>query len=445
MSTIACFAAFLGAVAACLALGWPLLWAMLLGLGLFTLTGLHRGFSLRTLWGFAWEQGRKMCSVLLIYVLIGVITALWRSAGTIAWFIYYGLQFITPQLFVLVAFGLTCFLSYALGTSFGVVGTAGIILMALARSGGVSTSVVAGAILAGAYFGDQCSPASSSATLVAAATGTKLYENLRGMHRTGWLPLLLSTGVYAVLSVTHPIAAVDGALLGELAEAFRLSLWTVMPALMILVLPLCRVPIRWAMTASSAAALAVTVLVQGLPLSEALRAAAAGYAGPAGALQTILSGGGAVSMLTAIVLAISTGLYAGLLGGLGVLEGIRSLAGRAAERAGRFPACAGVCALCGMVFCNQTTSAVVATQLLEKSYRRGGGNGELALDIENSGIVLSPLIPWNISVSIPLGMLGAGISAIPYAVLLYMIPLCYLLTKRWVWPAGAAMERKEKT
>lgn len=49
------------------------------------------------------------------------------------------------------------------------------------------------------------------------------------MHRTGWLPLLLSAAVYAVLSAAHPIAAVDGAMLGELAQAFDLSLWTVLP------------------------------------------------------------------------------------------------------------------------------------------------------------------------------------------------------------------------
>ena len=75
--------------------------------------------------------------------------------------------------------------------------------------------------------------------------------------------------------------------------------------------------------------------------------------------------------------------------------------------------------------------AVVCNQLLEDDYtKRGHGRGEMALDIENSGIVLSPLIPWNISVSIPLHMLGVTAAAIPFAVLLYMIPLCYAATKK---------------
>ena len=36
--------------------------------------------------------------------------------------------------------------------------------------------------------------------------------------------------------------------------------------------------------------------------------------------------------------------------------------------------------------------------------------------------------------SIPLAMLGADMSAIPYEILLYAIPLCYWLTKRRVYP-----------
>ena len=134
-------------------------------------------------------------------------------------------------------------------------------------------------------------------------------------------------------------------------------------------------------------------------------------------------------------MAVSAGLYAGLLGGMGVLNGAAHLAQRLARRAGRFPACAAISVVCSMVFCNQSTCAVVCNQLLEDDYtKRGHGRGEMALDIENSGIVLSPLIPWNISVSIPLTMLGADMSAIPYEILLYAIPLCYWLTKHRVYP-----------
>ena len=435
MGAVLCFVLFLAAVALCLLEGWSLIAAIWAGILFFGLLGLRKGFSVKAMASAAWVQGRKMCNIIVIYLLIGAITALWRSAGTIAFFIYHGLRLITPQLFLLIAFLLTSFISYALGTSFGVIGTVGVILMALARSGGVGVAMTAGAVIAGAYFGDRCSPASSSAALVAAATGTHLYDNLHRMHRTGWLPYLVSLAAYAALSVTHPLSAVDSSVLSDLSATFRLSWWTVLPALLILLLPLCKVPIPLTMAASALTALLVTVFVQDSGLLTVLRDTVLGYVPAPGALHDVLAGGGVVSMLTATVLAVSTGLYAGLLGGIGVLDGVMHLAERLARKAGRFPACTAVCVLCGMVFCNQSTCAVVSTQLLEDTYtEQGRSKEELALDIENSGIVMSPLIPWNISGSIPLAMLGAGLSAIPYEILLYAIPLCYFLTKRRVFP-----------
>ena len=299
MGAVFCFLLFLAAVALCILLGQSLILAIWVGIAAFAALGLRRGMTVRAMWDAAWEQGRKMCCVIVIYMLIGAITALWRSAGTIAFFIYHGLRIITPQLFLLVAFLLTSFISYALGTSFGVVGTVGVILMALARSGGVDAAVTAGTIIAGAYFGDRCSPASSSAALVAAATGTALERNLRRMHRTGWLPYAVSLAVYAALSVTHPLAAVDGQVLTTLAETYRLGWWTALPAAAIIVLPLCRVSIRRSMAVSVLAALAVTLWGQGGQLWDVLRDTVLGYRPAGGALQQVLAGGGVASMLTA--------------------------------------------------------------------------------------------------------------------------------------------------
>lgn len=126
---VVCFALFLAAMAVCLVMGWSFLWALLLGLALFTLHGRKQGHSLQTMWGMAWSEGRKVLIVLRIFVFIGAITALWRSGGTIVFFIYYGVQAISPKLFVLVAFLLTALIAYALGTSFGVIGTAVVFLL----------------------------------------------------------------------------------------------------------------------------------------------------------------------------------------------------------------------------------------------------------------------------------------------------------------------------
>ena len=174
-----CFGVFLAGVVACLVLGRSLIWALLLGLALFSLLGLKKGFTPRQLAAMAWRQGRDSLIVVPVFLLIGMVTALWRASGTISFFLYYGLEGLRPASFLLVAFLLSAVLSFALGTCYGVTGTAGVVLITLARSGGVDLAVTAGAILSGAYFGDRCSPMSSCATLVAACTGTELYKNVR--------------------------------------------------------------------------------------------------------------------------------------------------------------------------------------------------------------------------------------------------------------------------
>lgn len=428
---ILCFALFLGAMVVCLITGRSFLWALGLGLVLFAVHGHKQGHSPRAMWDMAWSEGHRVLIVLRIFVFIGAITALWRASGTIVFFIYYGVQAISPRLFVLVAFLLTALISYALGTSFGVIGTAGIVLMALARSGGVSEAVTAGAVLSGAYFGDRCSPASSSAALVAAETETKLYDNLRSMFRTGALPVLLTIAVYAVLSVRHPITAVDEGLLQALRESAVISLWALLPAVIMLALPLLKVPVLVSIGLSVAAAGALSVFVQGMSLWNMLKTAVLGYYPAAGQLKDILSGGGIVSMISPALLVFTTGLLAGLLDGIGVLRGTTGLVEKLAGRCGRFAASAAVSLGAGMIFCNQSVVIVMGNQLLHRSYT---DRNEQAVDMENSGIVLSALIPWNIACSIPLVMLGVSERAIPYAVLLYMIPLVYGLTKKYVYP-----------
>lgn len=433
MSVLIAAAVFIAAMVACMVAGVDTVFALLLGIALFSLIGLRRGHKMGVLWHMMWSEGKKLIPLLLIFVFIGAITALWRSSGTITFFIYYGIQIIRPGIFILVAFLLTCLLSYALGTSFGVTGTVGIILMALARSGGVDIMITAGAVLSGAYFGDRCSPASSSGLLVAAVTETKQYDNIRNMHRTGWLPMLVTVAIYAVLSAANPIQTVEDSLLNTLTESFSLSLWTVVPAILMLVLPMVKVSIRTTLIVSCVAAFGVSVFVQGMTAWDTLCAAVMGYAPQSADLTAILSGGGVLNMMATSFAVMATGLFAGLLSGLGVLDGLKGFVEKIACKWGLFPATVLVSLVAGMVFCNQSIIIMMAYPLLRDVYERcGHGNEELALDVENSGIVMAALIPWNIAGAVPLQMLDAGPGAIPYMVLLYMIPLCYGLSKKWL-------------
>ena len=428
-----CSLLFFALLIFCLITGAKIAWALLAGLGLFWLYGRRQGFSHRQLWEMAWAELRKALVVVSVVFLIGIITGLWRSGGTIAFAIVKGMELVTPNLFLLIAFLLSAALSYVLGTSFGVASTMGVILMALARSGGVDIAVTAGVILSGIYFGDRCSPASSAASLVAAVTETELYGNVRMMLRTGLLPTLVTVAVYTALSFAHPITAVDEGVLTSIRGAFSVSWTALLPAAVMLILPLLKVNIRCTMLCSIAVSAVISFAVQGFSVSEILSVVWGGYHPEDPALAAVMSGGGIVSMVDSYVIVSIAGMYSGILKGTGALAALDRKASILASRIGRFPAMVVVTTLCASVLCNQAVTSMLGIQLMGGSYR---DKRELAQDMENSGIMIAGLIPWSIACSVPLAMLGADFHAIPYAVLLWVTPLCYGLTKHHFFPGG---------
>lgn len=426
-----CSLVFFALLLICLLGGKSVSWALLGGLLLFWEYGKRKGYSHRELAKMAWGELKKGLIVVVVVFLIGIITGLWRVSGTIAFCIVRGMDLVTPNLFLVVAFLLCAALSYVLGTSFGVSSTMGVILMAIARSGGVDPIITAGVILSGVYFGDRCSPASSAAVLVATVTDTKLYDNVKKMLRTGLLPTVLTICIYTALSFANPIIGVDASVLSSMTDAFHISWTALLPAAVMLVLPLCKVPIRISMLCSIAVAAVVAAAVQGFGFGEILSAAWGGYHPENEALERVMGGGGILSMMSSYIIVSLASMYSGILRGTGALDALDQKTAALAGRIGRFPAMVTVTTLCVSVLCNQAVTVMLGTQLMRGSYE---DNSELAQDMENSGIMIAGLIPWSIACSVPLAMLGSDLCSVPYAALLWLTPICYALTKRFFYP-----------
>lgn len=77
----------------------------------------------------------------------------------------------------------------------------GVICAALAAGMGIPATYFGGAVLSGSYFGDRCSPMSTSALLVSSLTGTDIYRNLGGMVKTSLVPFFVSVALYALLGL----------------------------------------------------------------------------------------------------------------------------------------------------------------------------------------------------------------------------------------------------
>lgn len=433
MELLIAFIIFIIAVTGALIFDYSLIIALLVGFVAFAAVGLRKGSSLRSLAKMAVDGNRDSMIVIEVMLIIGLLTASWRVSGTITIFVYYGMKIITPSLFLLIAFLLSCLLSYALGTSFGVAGTVGVIFMTLARSGGVDPVLTAGVLMSGVYFGDRCSPVSSSANLVAAVTGTDIFSNVKVMMKTGFLPLILTIAIYAVVSVMNPITHVDPELLKAFETEFTLSLWAFVPAILMLVLPLAKVSVLLSMGLSIGSAVLVAWLVQGVPFLEVLKVCIFGYEASGDGLASLLNGGGMVSMLEIVAILLISCAYSGIFSGTGMLDSLQEKLAKACTKVGRFTIMVLISIGTAGIFCNQTIATLMCSDLLKKPYLDGGGSTEeLAIDMENSVIIIACMIPWSIGCSVPLGFFDVGSSAVFYAAYMWLVPVCYWFTKkRW--------------
>ena len=404
--------------------------ALIIGYFVFMLIGVRMGYSIPDIFRMSLNGLKTALTLMIILLLIGVLTGSWRSAGSIVTFIYYGIQLIKPRLFLVVTFVLTCLMSYALGTSFGVAGTAGVIFMALARSGGVDPTITAGVILSGIYFGDRTSPASSTAFTVASVTGTDLYTNVRNMLKTGLIPWLICLAVDSFLSIKNPLAAVDQEVMDAFESVFNISAVTLIPAAVILIFPLIHVPILITLGSSIAAAAAVSLTVQKESVASLIHTMILGYHSPVSEISSVIDGGGMISMLGTVVIVALACSYTGIMNGTGMIELIRSRADKLTARIGLFPSMMLISLISSSIFCNQVVAIIMNKELLQKSYETSGkAPEELAIDIENTAITLPSLIPWCILCSVPLAILGVTYAAVPFAIYSYAIPLVNLIGK----------------
>lgn len=410
--------------------GIPLLYPLLLGLICLILTSLSSGFRLKDLISMMLKGTKRSLIVIKIFVLIGMITAVWRACGTVAFLVYYGTAFINEQYFVLCAFLLCCLVSFLLGTSFGTVGTIGLILMVLAKSGNVDPSVVAGAIIAGAYFGDRCSPMSSSAALVATLTETSLYINIKNMFKTSIIPLALSIIGYIYLSQGHPLVFHDDRIGREILQLFDLSMMVLLPALIILVAAVMKIDVKISMGLSIVAGILIAVFTQHQTLPEIMKYIMQGYsAASPGFFAEIIKGGGLYSMINVTLIVLISSAYSGIFEGTGFLKDIEHLFQRICHRLGGYLATMLTGTTAAAFSCNQTLAVMLTHQIGHKTYEKQGLNKyRLALDLENTVIMISALIPWNIAGAFPLAALSVDSGSLIYALYLFMVPLTNIFT-----------------
>jgi NhaC family Na+:H+ antiporter len=408
----------------CIVKNVSVLIALFAGLVLFAIYALYQKFTFEEILRMMLAGVKEARTILIVFSLIGMLTALWRAGGTIPFIIYHTVSAIEPRFFILFSFLLCSLVSFLTGTAFGTVSTMGIICMMTGKALGIPDFYLGGAILSGVFFGDRCSPMSSSALLVSELTGTNIHRNIANMMKTSIIPFILTVTFYAVTGRLESSPQVTGEKLSVFAQSFNLTPWVLLPAVVIIFLTLLRFDIKVTILCSIIAVILVSIFCQGMSVRELIRYMLIGYRSGNAKLAALMDGGGIASMFqTMLIIAISSS-YFGIFRKTNLLDKIKQWSFMVARHSTNFAAVLVVSIITATLSCNQTLATMLTYEITEKMFK---DREKLAVFLENSVIVVSALIPWSIAAAFPLTTIGAPKSSIVYAVYLYALPLWNLV------------------
>ena len=269
---------------------------------------------------------------------------------------------------------------------------------------------------------------STSALLVATLTRTDIFKNIGGMIRTSIIPLTLASLLYLGAGIFFADGGQSTVNVKEIfASNFDLQPLVLIPAILIVVLSLLRLRVQLMMAASILACAAVSIGIQGAAVDELLTIALLGYYPKDAELAKIMSGGGIISMLNVMAIVGLSSCYAGIFQATGFLDKLQSLMIRLGKKFSPFVSVLTAATITSMIACNQTLAIMLTHQLCKNVESRAE---DFAIDIENTAVIVSPMIPWSIASVVVLTPIAAPKISILAAWYLYLIPLCCLASRR---------------
>lgn len=404
----------------CILFDFSILYALVMGFFLFCGYGFFKGHSLKSLFLMGFSGIKTVKNILIIFMLIGVLTALWRAAGTLPFIISWSASLVNPSMFIFTVFLLNCLISVLTGTAFGTAATMGVITMTISNSIGMNPVFTGGAVMSGIFFGDRCSPVSTSALLTAELTKTDIFDNIKRMIKTAVVPFVLTCIIYLVLGYTAEVSAVNIDIKSIFEKSFELHWITVLPAVVIFGLSVCRIKVRTAMSASILTAFLIAVFYQKTELGELFWIIVKGYYSDDIVTGKMLNGGGIMSMFKVAVIVCISSSYGGIFEGVNLLLSLKNIIAKLSRKITPFGSVLVSSVGAGMIACNQTLAIILVNQLCRDVEK---DNQTFAVDLENSVVVTAPLIPWSIAGAVPLASVGAPTSALWAACFLYILPL----------------------
>ena len=397
------------------------------------------------------EMTAKIASCMpsiIILLLIGAIGGTWMISGIVPTMIYYGVQVLRPEWF-LVSSSLFCALvSVMVGSSWTTVATIGVALMGIGRALGLDDGWVAGSIITGAYFGDKLSPLSDTTVLASSVSGTPLFTHIRYMMKTTIPTFGFSLIVFLLAGLLIDVeGGGDLSFLSELREAFFISPWL----LLVPVITGIMIARRWpamvvlfmaAFMAALVAAFCQPELVAQIS-GRAEKGLLASYEGVmkviyaptnlhtgSPMLDDLVHTGGMAGMMPTVWLIICAQVFGGVVTATGVLKDLMSMMLHFVRSTVSLVASTAFTGIfCNIALADQFLAIILTSSVFQQAYRdRGLESRLLSRTCEDGATVTSVLVPWNTCGMVQSTVLGvATLTYLPYCFFNLLSPVASVI------------------
>lgn len=400
--------------------------------------------------GYHWEEIQEgivegitiAMKAILILLAVGILIGTWIVSGVIPLMIYYGLEWLSADVFLMAACLICGVASLATGSSWTTVGTVGVVLIGIAEGLNIPLAMAAGAIVSGAYFGDKMSPLSDSTNLAPAVAGSNLFEHIRHMVYTTVPAFVIAVVIYAAMGFLVSGGQIElnqlNLIQETLADSFRMNPLLLFPPLLVVVMVALRVPPLPALLTAAAAGALLAIFFQGTSLSSVLGVAQSGYQSETGVAEVdkLLSRGGLDDMMWTVSLIICALGFGGIMERTGMLAVIgESILALARSTGQLITATVATCIGMNIVAPDQYLSIIVPGRMYRGAYAsRGLDARNLSRTLEDAGTLSSPLVPWNTCGAFVYGALGvSALSYAPFAFLNLLTPLIAIVLASTGW------------
>lgn len=386
------------------------------------------------------RSARQILPAVPMLICIAMVATTWMVSGVVPTLIVYGLEVLTPTLFLVTACVVCALISVLTGSSWSTIATIGVAFMGIGQVMGFSAGWIAGAIISGAYFGDKISPLSDTTVVASSACGVDLFAHMRYLMLSSVPALLLAIVVFAVKGFMSDAADADQGMMldGALRTTFNITSWTLVIPAITLALIAFRVPTLLTLAASALLGF-VGIFVFQPDLGHSVISAGgmlwSGNAMDTGVerLDSLVSTGGISGMMSTVALVLSAMMFGAAMMGTGMLASItRSFTSRLHKRTSIVGATVGSGLFMNSTTADQYLSLIITGNMYRNVYRQFGLEPRLlSRTIEDSVSVTSVLIPWNscgITQSTVLGV--STMVYFPYCIFNILSP-CMSLLLAW--------------